>query len=641
MGNKRLFVMLFAVVTSLSGEFGGSAAAQSLPTTILEPVIVSSSRIPTSLSDAPETVTVMTREDIEAQQSTSAIDILRQIPGLHIDQPGGKGGVSSVYIRGSDPNFTVVLIDGIKVNDPTNSRGGSFDFSTLDPESIERIEIVRGPLSSVYGSEAMGGVINIVTRQGTGTPAVTIDSSGGLHGYARTGLSASGPVGPANFAVNFAYVDDGSPVKGSEFTSKSVNAKLTLPVSHSMWLHLVSRYADSQAESFPDDSGGPQFAVRRAVDRRDSQEFTIGAEFGHELLPWWEYTLKASFYDRQETVSSPGVAPGLRDPFGIPPNSGETDFRRTTVTGSSLFSLSSTLRATVGVDLQLERGDSDTELLFGDKPAPSRFTLDRIVYAPFGEIQYTLPFGGTLGSGLRLDVPENFATRVSPRIGILYPIPATQTTLKANWGKGFKLPSFFALGNAIVGNPRLRPETSEGIDAGVVQKLWIQRASISATFFHNRFFNLIDFDPGPPPQLVNRSEVTTQGVELGLTIEPSNALWINAHLTYLDTDIKRTSQKLRHRPPWQGGINVRWYPLPTLVCNFDALYVGHMFDSSIPTGDHTLEDYLRVDVATAWTITPHWQVSLAINNLFDTKYEEAVGFPSPGIIPHLTTRFTF
>jgi outer membrane cobalamin receptor len=142
---KRLVVMLLAVVVTLLFGFSGQVQAQAPPSTTLEPVIVSSSRIPTSLAEAPESVTVITREQIDAEQPMSVIDVLRQIPGLHIDQPGGRGGVSSVYLRGSDPNFTVVLIDGVKVNDPTNSRGGSFDFSTLDPDHIERIEIISGP----------------------------------------------------------------------------------------------------------------------------------------------------------------------------------------------------------------------------------------------------------------------------------------------------------------------------------------------------------------------------------------------------------------------------------------------------------------------------------------------------------------
>ena len=127
----------------------------------LEPVIVTATVAPTPLDQTTAPVTIISREQIAAQQATSVTELLRQVPGVHIDQAGARGGISSVYVRGSDPNFTVVLIDGVKVNDPTNSRGGSFDFSTLSTDNIERIEIVRGPLSAVYGSGALSGVINI------------------------------------------------------------------------------------------------------------------------------------------------------------------------------------------------------------------------------------------------------------------------------------------------------------------------------------------------------------------------------------------------------------------------------------------------------------------------------------------------
>ena len=130
----------------------------------LEPVVVTATVAPTPLGRTTAPVTVISHEQIAAQQATSVTELLRQVPGVHIDQAGARGGISSVYVRGSDPNFTVVLIDGVKVNDPTNSRGGSFDFSTLSTDNIERIEIVRGPLSAVYGSDALGGVIDIITR---------------------------------------------------------------------------------------------------------------------------------------------------------------------------------------------------------------------------------------------------------------------------------------------------------------------------------------------------------------------------------------------------------------------------------------------------------------------------------------------
>lgn len=548
---SRRAAVILASLSVLSATFDSTARAQNVMTT--EPIVVSASRIRTPLAETAASVTVITREQIDARQPMSTTDLLRQVPGMYIDQPGGPGSVSSVYVRGADPNFTMVLIDGVKVNDPTNTRGGSFDFSTLDVGSIERIEIVREPLSSVYGADAMAGMINIVTTQGTPERKFSLVGEVGGHGYYRTAFQARGPLGTGDYGLHAAYVDNGSPVDSSTFVRKSLNANIKVAPSDTTWLRLTSRYADSHSETFPDDSGGPEFAVIRDVDDRDTQELIAALEFGHEILSGWEYTLKASYYDRQEDTSSPGIAPGIRDPIGIPPNTRDNSLRRTNLVASTLIALREAARVNVGFDAQLEEGSSDSVLFSGGVSVPSRFALDRTVYAPFVEGRYSSPLGLTIHGGLRIDFPDDFDHEVSPRMGVIYAIKSTQTTIKANWGKGFKLPSFFALGDPIVGNSDLEPETSESFDFGIVQDLWANSASISATVLHSRFFNLVDFEEGPPPQLVNRSEVTAQGIELVFDAHPTDNLWIGSHLTYTKTDIKGTDEELRNRPEWIGG----------------------------------------------------------------------------------------
>ena len=173
----------------------GGAGASDRPVVSMRELVVSASQIPTRLQDTPVNATIITRAEIEARQPVDVVDLLRQVGGAHIVQPGGPGGVSSIYIRAGEANFAVVLIDGVKVNDPTNSRGGSYDFSTLDIAAIERIEIVRGPLSTVYGSDAMGGAINIITREGTAETQVGLHGAVGRFDYYRTGVEARGPLG--------------------------------------------------------------------------------------------------------------------------------------------------------------------------------------------------------------------------------------------------------------------------------------------------------------------------------------------------------------------------------------------------------------------------------------------------------------
>ena len=618
-----------------------AAAAQSSASITLEPVIITSSRIPTPLGRTAQSATVIPRDRIEAMQPSSAIEILRRVPGLHIDQPGGRGSVSSVYLRGGDPNYTLVLIDGVPVNDPTNSRGGSFDFSTLNAESIERIEVVRGPQSAVYGSNAMSGVINIITREPADRREMTFDAGVGTEGHFRGDALMRGPAGPVRYALGAGYLDNGEPVRGSGFNTRHVTGKLDLAATDSGFLKVHARFARSEAASFPDDSGGPRFAVLRGSDKRDIDEFTIGGQFDQKINGWWDVTLNASQYLREEDALSPGVAPGLRDPFGIPRNTSDSEFRRSNASLSNLFTLSNRVKVTAGAGVEREEGESRSILFLGPVALPGRFSLDRATYAAFGEAEVALPGGLILQPGLRVDFPEDFRTQYSPRVGALYRIDGTGTTLKAAWGRGFKLPAFYSLANPIVGNPDLKPEKSESWDAGISQDFWDDRATASLTLFHSRFEDIIDFEAGPPPRLVNRSEATAKGAEFGLTLRPSGSVTANGHLTYTKTDIKDSRERLRSRPTWRGGVDADWRPRPDLRFYAGLLYVGKVFDSSIPTGDRWLDDYVRVDIAATWSPMSNLALTLAVDNLLDAKYDEAVGFRAAGIRPRLSARVSF
>ncbi|MDY6837602.1 MAG: TonB-dependent receptor [Thermodesulfobacteriota bacterium] len=617
-------------------------AEESESTVILPPVIVSASRIPGTVWGSPADITLITRDEIEASNPSTAVDLLRQVPGLHVDQMGGRGGISSVYLRGSDPNFTLVLIDGIRVNDPTNPRGGSFDLSVLDVGNVERMEIVRGPLSSVHGSDAVAGVINIVTRHGTTEPEYSVQMTGGGKGYYSGSVEARGPCSTnGDYTLAAAYADNGELVEGDQFRGKNFSGKVTLFPDGAPELQCSLFYSDNDRESFPDDSGGPEYAVIREVDKRDSELLIAGLEMDFDRVSGLELTAKGSWYHHEKDASSPGVAPGVRDPSGIPPNTSDSSLDRADIELAGLFSMSERLWGSIGIDGQFEEGDEDTSLIKSGISVPSRFELERELYGSFIELRYGPAAGFTVEGGLRVDMPQDFDTEVSPKIGVMYKIMSSDTTLKANWGKGFKLPSFYSLGNAIVGNPDLVPETSEGFDFSVIQDLLDGRVRISMTPFYSRFFDIIDLEEGPPPRLVNRSEVTAKGIDWSLTARVSDSLWCNANVTYTETDVKDTDEELRNRPEWRGGVNVRWKARNDLVFNLDGLYVGEVLDSSIPTGDRTLDEYTRLDVSAVWSMTQKCELAVAIDNLFDADYEEAVGFPAPGIQARASVRLIF
>jgi len=614
------------------------APAESAPS--LEPVVVTSTLNPATISRTPASVTVITREQIEERNASSVAEILQQVPGLYVDQPASRGGVTSVYIRGGDPNFTLVLIDGVKVNDPTNSRGGSFDFSTLSPDNIERIEIVRDPMSSLYGSDALSGVINIITKKGEGKPEAFAEGSLGRYGQYSFLGGVSGGGEFYNYSLSGSYLDDGGQVEGSSFKSPSFTGRLGLLNNRNFEINSTVRYSHIESSSFPDDSGGPEFAVIRSVDRNNIDQLLLGVDLTHEVLPWWEYRLELAYYNNKEKLSSPGVAPGIRDPFGIPPTSSDNDFKRYDANLVNTFTVAKGITLAAGFEAEIEDGESNGEIMLG-APVPTSFALTRYILSPYAEIQFSAVENLYAVIGGRLDFPEGFNDAFSPRAGLTYKIAPTDTTLRANWGKGFKLPSFFSLSSPIVGNPDLVPEKSESIDVGVSQRVWGGRAGAQVNLYYNRFKNLIDFDEGPPPILVNRSRVTVKGFEIIGDINLWDPLTVSGSVTYADSDIEGTGEELRNRPKWFGGFSVEFRPEESLVMVLDAVFTGDVHDSSIPTGDVVLDPYTVLDFTATWTPTRNVRVFLAVENLLNAEYEQFVGFPAPGISPRAGLRLTY
>lgn len=614
-------------------------AAGEIDPSSLPPIIITGAGLPTALNASPGAVTVITRDQIDAMHPRSFTDVLRNVPGIYADQSGGRGGIGSVYLRGADPNYTLILVDGVKLNDPTNSRGGSVNLSAIDVESIERIEIISGPLSSVYGSDAIAGVINIETRMGASEREIQVHGGVGSHEAYNTGVLVRGPFADkSGYAVQIHTADDGTSVEGNQYEDYSLTANLFGRLSHDMNVSTSLRYADTHSESFPDDSGGPVYAQIREVDQRDARDISIGIQLHHQPRHQVEYMLKGDWFNHDETLDSPGVAPGVRDPFGIPANSSDSTYERYTLALHGRISLSDNINLGIGADLQHEQGRSDSTLIIFNVPQSDRFDLERDIHGLFVEMQYKASRQLAIHGGWRFDDPDGYGAVSSPRLGIIYHMPASKTTLKANWGEGFKLPSFFALGNPIVGNSDLRPETSASTGAGISRDFDDGKLQLGVDVFYSQYSDIIDFDAGPPPRLVNRAEVSAKGFELHAVLHTLGGVVMDSHISHTLTDIKDSDEVLRNRPEWQAGIGLRWAPRADIIVNPGFHYIGEVPDSSIPTGDVTLDSYIRTDVAMTWKARHNTDVLLSIDNIFDADYEQAAGFPAPGISGRLMVR---
>lgn len=601
-----------------------------------EELIVTGTRLAAEEQILPATGTVIGREEIEARNDAVVIDLLRDVPGLHVNQPGA-GGVSQVFIRGSEPNFTVFLLDGIKVNDPNNTRGGSFDLATLNLADIERVEIVRGPQSSIYGSDGLAGVINFISPRGGKILSATADVEAGGDDFLRGTLQVGGPAGGSgDFSLQATSRDDGEAVSGSTFDADTVSGRLHLEPAPDVTANVYARFASTDSTTFPEQSGGPEFAVLRDLQTAEADDFTLGADADWAINAAWSVQALASLYDRSDEYASPGI-----DPFTeVPPNGAANDLDRENAALRATVRPSSKAIATFGVDYQRESGESDGYVLFGPDPVPNSFKLDRDIIGVFAEGRYIPGDHWILQASIRHDEPDEVSGETTGKVGAVYALSNGTTRLRANWGTGFKLPSFFALGSPLVGEPDLRPETSRSVDAGVTQTLLSGAAEVGITLFDNDYKDLIDFDPDTFRN-VNRDKVTTRGVELTGSWSVSAALRLRAGATYTDIDVKNSDRELLQRPDWRGGAGVRWQPAGNWLVDLDWLYVGEVLDSSIPTGILELEPWHRVDLNLSWMITPRLRLALAVDNLLDGDYEEAVGFPAAGIRPRLGVRYRF
>ena len=636
MGRLQTLFLLGASATTI----GAQTVFASETDNDVDNIVVTGARTTNTIEEIPNTTTVIRLEEIQARNDTSVAALLRNTPGIHVTQPSGQGGVARIYVRGADLEMTMVLLDGVRVNDPNDARGSAFDFSTVNMNDVERVEIVRGPQSAVYGSDALAGVINIISKKPAEEFAASIFAEAGTDDYYRGAFDVSGPLGDGGgFSLRVATKDDGEPVSQTTFSSNSVTGKLTLGTEQKWDMRLFGAYSDSQGTAYPEDSGGSELAVIRTVDTRSSEDLRLGVDASVRLSDTWRLNTLATWYDHDASFVSPGVAPGVRNP--VPPNGADSNLKRIGVAINAVVELGEKTTITFGADYYDEDGRSDGFVEFAPGfIVPAGFEFDRSVAGGFAEIHYKSDRGPTLLASVRRDDPNEESGQTTAKFGILQEFNQGQTSLRANWGEGFSLPGFFALASPLVGNSSLRPETSESLDIGVTHWSADRRIGASLMLFHNEFTDLIDFD-STIFMMVNRDRLEVDGLEMQLDYAVNEDLSFTAQATYLDMEVLNSSTPLRQRPDWRGSLSLRWLPSDKWLVHASWLNVGDTFDSSIPTGDMILDGYSRVDAAVTFRQSDALDIVLSMDNLFDEDYQEAIGFPSPGTRARLGIRYQF
>lgn len=615
MQHRVISILIMSVLAGASEAASGPAIEDVLVTGTLAPQLALTS-----------SVSVLDAEQIQALNKTTVADLLKTLPGLLVETQGGPGGLTAVSIRGGESNFTLVLIDGVAVNDPTNFRGGGFDFANLNPNRVDRIEVVRGAQSAIYGSDALAGVINIITRRPQEGHHQQVYLEGGQGDYSDVGASALGSVGDITYTVELASRDDGEPTPGSTRDSDSANLRLGWQPSNSQEFSISYRYLDGKRSSYPEQSGGPQYALYDALDNSDYTQHITAFGWGAQLTANWRSTVTASRFEQEEHYRSPGIAPY----FDVPPNGADTDFTRDQLRWINTLQLAPGVEANLGAEYRREDGKSQGYVAFSGDQLPSDFELDRDTRAAFVDLSAMALQDLLLHASLRYDDPQDFDAQTSAQAGAKYTLGGG-VTIAANWGEAYKLPSFFALGHALVGNPELQPEKGESWDIGATWQA-LDTLMLGVTGFENNFRDLVDFDD-ETFRNVNRKSVQTSGVELQADWQPLPALSLRSQGTYTDIDVKNEDTVLTGRPEWTASLVAQWQILEHWDTALDYLYTGRTWSASRHTGElvnEKLDDYHRIDWVLRWQLASAWQVQLSVDNLLDEDYQTAVGFSAPG-----------
>jgi iron complex outermembrane receptor protein/vitamin B12 transporter len=613
------------------------AFAQSPQPDNQNPTIVTVAAQGMPLSEVPASVTVLSRDYIDSSHADNAADLLRAAPFLQIAQTGAGGGLTTVSIRGAQSNFTLVMIDGIPVNDSTNILGGAFDLTTLPVSNIEQVEIVRGPLSSIYGSDAIGGVINFISRKGA--KKSLIQASGELGNFLRRQfqVGASGTWKALQYSVGGSRLDVGQQVLDDGYSVSSLSFAGSVTLTQHTVLDVTARWLDDASAGFPTASGGPEFALLRQPQSDDAKELILGTSLKGQARPWWTYDVNLDWIRRTDDNFTPAILDSLPPGPGSQPDSvSDSDFRRVRFNAGSRFKLDKNLAFSVNAGLRREDGDVAGTLYGG--LLPQSYTLVRNTFLGNTFLEYS---NGrlTATAGLSFDKTEGFGEVTTPRVGLNWLTSEHGPRLKTTWGKGYKLPSFYSYGNPLVGNKSLRPERANSFDAGIEQTIQPAHTTLSATWFRSDYRDLIGFDSSIF-KLVNQAKQLNRGVEFGADWNARAKFTFGLDVTWMTWKLDPDTQPLRDTPHANGGVHLDWKPVARFRARAETQWMGRRYDFQVPVPDiETVGGYSNTNLAANYDLTSMFSIYFRAQNLFDSGYHEFIGFPNPGIAVQVGLQF--
>jgi vitamin B12 transporter len=617
--------------TELPGRFSEAAAEYFRDNPDAEPsvrlttdITVTATRVAQLRDETGLSITSFDRKALESRQTTSVADLLSTTPGVTVSRNGGAGQPTALRIRGAEGDQTLVLIDGVRVNDPS-ATGGAFDFGNLLTGNIERIEVLRGPNSVPWGSQALGGVVNIVTAPPTEGFGANLNAEYGYKNAKKLVGNVRGGFGPIRASLGGGYFDDDgiSAFKlGTErdgYRQYAANGRVEIDLSSDVSIDLRGNYADSRVGfdgfpppffSFADTTG--YSTTKQAFGYAGLNAALFDGALKNRLAFTISDTRRASF---SSATATPARFKGRSERFEYQGDARATDW----------------LRAVFGIEHEDSR--------FNDGVA----TVSTGVTSGYAQLIANPVERLTLTGGIRVDDHRSYGTKTTFSANAAWRI-GSGTILRASYGEGFKAPTLYQL-FGFYGTTTLQPETAQSYDVGIEQSLIDGALKFGATLFHRDTTNQIDFTSVPPRAdrpfgyYFNVARARAEGVETFIELRPSRTLVLNANYTFSDTKDRSTGIVLLRRPQHSVNANLDWTPRDWLRLGGNIQSVSDSRDSDYLTFRPTsLDGHTLVGLRASVSLGERFELYGRVENLTDTRYETVSGYGTAGRNAHVGVR---
>ena len=653
---------------------------------VRDSVVVSDTRTDSDAAKSVSSAYIVSARELLLTQRSNVLDTLRNSPGTNVVQSARRGGVTSIFVRGGESDYTKVLIDGVPVNDA----GGAFDYSDLTTENLDRVELVRGAQSALYGSDAMTGVVQVFTKRGTSqTPLFEFSGEGGSFGFNREWASLSGVAGRFDYSGSFGYLATNGRDRNDDYVDRSATTNLGYRIGSRAQFRFTAR-SENSGLGVP---GATAVYYPDPDERAERRRIVTSARIDDQTTGIWHQGFSFVYAESDQKGFDP-VGQDLSNPH-TPPDTvfAFNDFRsffsnhqrRRGLRYQSDIALPASNLVSAGIDFEQERAVFVNGFDGLDRVSPSRRNIGFFVQDQFTLIPRLSLVGGFRVENNHAEVPDDltrilaslgsasvtgdvgFGTRVVPRVAASYVVfngndTWGSTRIHAGYGTGIKAPTMieaFSPSPFFLGNPALQAEESRSYEVGLDQLLFADRVRMELTWFDARFRNQIAFVGNPATfggpitlpdgrltNFINFDRAFARGVEVAMTYRPVRQLMVSGQYTYLDSEVTEAApvidfftlqlmpnpevgHTLIRRPRHTGSFAVAWAS-ERFQANLLAVMVGDRRDVD-PISFSRLavnQGYSKVDLSGGWNMTRNATLFARIENLFNKDYQEVLGYPA-------------